>query len=236
MAQPLHQVGVAREPPAEKQRVVIAPLQDAPRVGVVEPAGGEEGGVAEDAAERRETDVQQPPGREEPLLLRLAVDLLEPRLDEADVRQPRQRALELAAQVAPGLEALLAARLVEEAEGREPDREVLLADGRGQFPHQLQHEPAALLDAAAVVVRPPVAVGIQELLGQVAVGAVQLDPVEPGLHGCLGRPAVVLDRLLDLGHGHFYGRVVRELDWRACVRDGIRETLLGIVPWHARRS
>ncbi|KUI57632.1 hypothetical protein VP1G_10944 [Cytospora mali] len=193
LPQPLHQVRVADEIPTEQHGIVLARLQDAPRIRVVPPTASEEGRVPKDLPELAQVHIGQAPRPEERLLLGLAEDLLVPRLDEADVAQQRQLPLELPAQVAPGLEALLAARLVEQAEGREPDGQAVLADLGGQRVHELEHEGAPPLRAAAVGVRPLVDVGREELLREVPVAGVQLHAVEARANTSLGSSHGVAD-------------------------------------------
>ena len=130
----------------------------------------------------------------------------------------------------PGLQTLLATGLVKQAERRQTDGEVLLANGLGQLVHELKHKAAALLGGAAVLVGAVVDVGAEELLGQVAVPAVDLDAVEAGLHGEGSRVAVVGDGLLDMRDGEFDGRVSGQplLLGRSDRRVG--EDLLGGIP------
>lgn len=118
------------------------------------------------------------------------------------------RALELLGEMRPGFKTLLTAGLVEEAERREADGQVLLADCLGQLVHELEDEAAPFLRRVAVLVRPLVDVGAEELLWEISVSTVQFDPVEPGFQGCLGCLAVVLDCALDV--------LDRELDRGMC--------------------
>lgn len=94
------------------------------------------------------------------------------RLNEAHIRECGVSLLELLAQVGPGLQALLATSLVEQSERRQPNREVLLADRLGQLVHQLQDEAATLLGGTAILIRPLVDVGAEELFRQVPIAAV----------------------------------------------------------------
>lgn len=236
LAQPLHQVGVADKVAPKQQGVARAALQQAPAVGVVEAAGGQEGRAGPDVAERAQVHLGQPPRVEECLLLGLGKDLLVPRLDEAHVAEVRQRPLELARQVAPGLEALRAAGLVEQAERAEADRQLLLAaHGLGQRAHELEDKSAPPLGRAAVGVGACVDVAAQELLGQVAVAAVKLDAVEAALvDGPPGGAAVVGDCLPDLWHRHGDGRVVAQPDALRGVGRRVRKHLVRIVPGRRR--
>ncbi len=58
---------------------------------------------------------------------------------------------------------------------------------------RLQEEPSPILDRAAVLVGPAVCTVLEELIGKVAVGTVDLDPVEAGGLGVLGSSVVGLD-------------------------------------------
>ena len=62
----------------------------------------------------------------------------------------------------------------------------------------LEHQAGAVGQRAAVLVGAQVAVGGEELVQQVAVGAVDLDEVEAGLAGVDGRAPVVLEHPRDL--------------------------------------
>jgi hypothetical protein len=74
--QALDQVRVAGEGAAVQEGVVAAVLEDAPRVGLVPAAGGEEGRRAEDLAEAAQVDVEEAPAAEEVVFLLVAEDLL----------------------------------------------------------------------------------------------------------------------------------------------------------------
>lgn len=236
LAQPHHQVRVANKVPAKQQAVVSAALEDAPAIGVVEAAGRQERRVGPDGAEGREVHGRQAPRVQELPLLGLGEDLLVPWLDEADIAEAREARLELTREVAPGLEALLAAGLVEEAKGAQADGEVLrAADGGRQGVHELQDEAAPLLGRPAVLVGAPVDVAAEELLGQVPVATVQLDAVEAARgDGDAGGRGVVGDGLLDLGHGHGEGRVGGEPDALGGVRRRVGKDLGWVVPGGGR--
>lgn len=236
LAQPFHQVGVADKVPPKQQPIIRPALQDAPAIRVIEPTSRQERRVGPDGAERSEVHGGQAPRVQKLLLLGLGEDLLVTRLNEADVAEAWEARLELARQVAPGLEALLAAGLVEEAERAEPDREVLLAaDGGRQRVHKLEHEAAPLLGGSAVVVGALVDVAAQELLGEVPVAAMHLDAVEAALlHGKGGGLDEICNGLLDFGHRHSDGRVRGEFDALRGVRRRVRKDLVGIVPGGGR--
>ena len=55
----------------------------------------------------------------------------------------------------------------------------VVADAGPDRLHDLEHEPGAVLERTAVLVLPVVDRGAEELGDQIAVGAVQLDAVEP---------------------------------------------------------
>jgi hypothetical protein len=67
--------------------------------------------------------------------------------------------------------------VVERAEGRDPDTDLLLADGLEDGIRHLENKSRALLDGSTVAIRADVGVRPDELLQQVAVGAVQFDPI-----------------------------------------------------------
>lgn len=68
-------IWVANKVAAEDEGIVAAGLQNAPGIGVVPAAAGEEGGIGEDGAEEREVDVAEIPGVEEGLFLGFGEDL-----------------------------------------------------------------------------------------------------------------------------------------------------------------
>ena len=75
---------------------------------------------------------------------------------------------------------------------RDPDAHAIRADlVRYRF-NDLHHESAPILHRPPVLVRPVVDAGLQKLVDQVPVRAVNLHPVEPCLPGVVGRHAAVL--------------------------------------------
>lgn len=108
----------------------------------------------------------------------------------------------------PGLETLLATTLVEQSKRRQPDRQVVLADGLRNGVHEFQDEPASLLRCTAIVIRALVDVGHQELLRQISIAAMNLDTVESNVHSRARSATVVLDCALDVLDGQPDGRVV----------------------------
>lgn len=81
----------------------------------------------------------------------------------------------------------------------EPNRSLRLADARRDGVDDLECEPRAVLDRSPVLVRALVGAVVEELLDEVPVRAVHLDPVEPGTtDGVLGRLRKPPDVLLDL--------------------------------------
>jgi len=75
------------------------------------------------------------------------------------------------------------------------------ADRAGHGLHHLEQETHAVLDGAAVGVAAVVDAVAQELVDEVAVGAVHLDAVETGLDGVSRGAAVLLDDARDLRRG-----------------------------------
>ena len=85
--------------------------------------------------------------------------------------------------------------------GRQPDADPVLApyiDQRGQH---FAQDPGAVFGAAAIFVFAQIGAVAQELVDQIAIGGVKLDPVEAGLLRILGRLAVILDDARDVLDG-----------------------------------
>ena len=74
----------------------------------------------------------------------------------------------------------------------------VVADRGADGADDLEREPRAVLERAAVLVRPVVDRGAEELGDQVAVAAVDLDAVEPGLAHAARRLGEGVDDLVDL--------------------------------------
>lgn len=157
------------------------------------------------------------------------------RLDKANVGKMGKSPLQLATQMRPGFETLLATRLVEQTKRRQADRQILLADGLRKRIHELHDEPASLLRCPTIVIRALVGVRQQELLRQISVSTVDLDAVESDLH-CRARCAtVVLDCLLDVVDRQLDGRVV-DVQRRLGGPNGrVRVALCRGVPWQGGR-
>ena len=83
----------------------------------------------------------------------------------------------------------------------EDDREIR-TDRRAHRPHQLDGEARAIGQAAAVLVVPLVAAFPEELVDQVAVGAVDLHPVHADRLGVAGGLGEGGDDVLDVGLAH----------------------------------
>ena len=78
-------------------------------------------------------------------------------------------------------------------------------DGAAHPLQRLQPESGPVSQRPAVLVVAPVVVGRQELAGQVGVGAVDVDDVEPGIPRELGRPHPVVLNAADVLPGHRLG-------------------------------
>src|SRR5580692_4277988 len=76
-----------------------------------------------------------------------------------------------------GLNFRIERHVVERAEGRDPDTDLLLANGPEDGIRHLENKSRALLDGSTIAIRADVGVRSDELLEQVAVGTVQLDSV-----------------------------------------------------------
>ncbi len=98
---------------------------------------------------------------------------------------------------------------VEHAVGREPHAHAVAADGGHRGARDLQRQAVAAFVAAAVAVGAQVDQRVEELLDQVAVGAMQLDAVEAGVHGELRGGHVFVDDLCEVVVGHRARRAVR---------------------------
>ncbi len=66
--------------------------------------------------------------------------------------------------------------------GRQPHRDAVGAPDADGGIHDLKQQPGTVGDRSAISVGAQIAVGLQELFEQIAVGAVDLDAVEAGLH------------------------------------------------------
>ena len=115
-----------------------------------------------------------------------------------EVQEGEVAAAELAGDVQPGVGALGVLGAVERADRGDPDGDAVGGPGVDDGVGDLEHQPGAVGQRAAVLVGALVAVGGEELVQQVAVGAVDLDEVEAGLAGVDGRAAEVLEQPRDL--------------------------------------
>lgn len=91
------------------------------------------------------------------------------------------------------------AATIGDAVGRQPDADAVGAPNLGHRLRHLQQEADAVLDRAAILIGPHIALRLQELLDQIAVGAVDLDAVEAGGERVLRALPVSLDHQRDLG-------------------------------------
>lgn len=139
-----------------------------------------------------------------------------------------------ATKVGPRFQTLFAASLIEEPERRQTDRQILLSDRLGDFVHQFQDESATLFRRTAVLVGPLVDVGTQELLGEVSVSGVDFHSIEPNVHGSFRHIAKILNRLFDMGHRQFDGRVLSIRNPFARSDRRVRVHLVRRVPGRSR--
>jgi hypothetical protein len=119
----------------------------------------------------------------------------------------RKRALQLLAQVRPRLNALLAARLIEQTEWREANSQILFTNGGAQRIHELKHKAAPLLRRTTIPIRPLIDIRAEELLRQVSIPTMQLHPIEARFDSSLCSLAVVLNCALDVFDAEFDWRV-----------------------------
>lgn len=82
------------------------------------------------------------------------------------------------------------------AEGRDAETDFVCPDGVDDRPGHLEWETRAVLDAPTVLVRAEVADVLNPPVEEPALGGVDLDAVEPGVHGISRRLDVVDDHLL----------------------------------------
>ena len=124
------------------------------------------------------------------------------RADNMNVRQVRVALLQLVDEVRELRHRVLHAHVLEQRPRAEPDRRLRLPHGRDDGVDDLEREPRAVLDRAAVLVRALVRVVLQELVDEVPVRAVHLDPVEArALDRVLRCRCVPLRVLLDFCKG-----------------------------------
>jgi hypothetical protein len=115
----------------------------------------------------------------------------------------------LDAQVGPVLIGVVVPGVLEVVEGQEPDADPVGPDGVAHGQDHLEREPAAVGDAAAVVVVSDVDIIVEELIQQIAIGAVELDAVEPGLiNGPLASSSPRRSQVTDFGNRGLPRRVV----------------------------
>ena len=132
---------------------------------------------------------------------------------------------ELAHQIAEGGEAVGIAHAVRIGARREVHADTAGAPHRGDGVRHLQMQTRAVLDGAAVGVGALVAAVLQELVEQVAVGAVDLDAVEARALGVLRALAERLDDAGDLAGLERARRLV----------GGLRPEQAHVAGWRRRR-
>ena len=113
-----------------------------------------------------------------------------------EVGEVREALLELLDEVRELRHGIVHAHVLVPAPRAQPDRRLPLADGGNDGVHELKREPRTILDRTAVRVRTRVGDVLQELVGEIAVRAVDLDAVEAspvdGAGGSLAEPADVV--------------------------------------------
>jgi hypothetical protein len=178
--EPPGEVRIRQEQPAEGHQVRVPLVHHLVPLRPVVPAGGDEG-----APER--LPVRQQPVRDLPA----PVHQRHPGLDHVAVEHAD--GAELVDEVArQGLRVgVVAVHVVRE--WREADPHAARADLAGDGLDDLDREAAAPLEGAAVLVGAVVGAVLEELLDDVAVGAVDLDAVEPGVERVPRGPAEVVD-------------------------------------------
>lgn len=150
--------------------------------------------------------------REGSLVARTALDLLlgmlAPRADVQHIHPVLGQDLRQAHRVGQG-PALLGPEALDllEPVGRRDAQEQRhrLGNGGAHRIHDLERQPRAVLERAAVLVGAMVRHGRQERVQQVAVRVVDLDEVEPGLHRAPRRRGEALTHLIDIRLRHLLG-------------------------------
>jgi hypothetical protein len=179
-AEPPGQIRVGQEQPAVGDEVRVAFLHHLVPLRPVVPSGGDEG-APECLPERAQAvrDLASAVNDGHPWLDHVAVEHTD--VAEAADEVPRQ-----------GLRVgVVAVHVV--SEGGEADADAARPDLAGDGAHDLEREAAAVLEGAAVLVVPVVGAVLEELLDEVAVGAVDLDAVEAREERVARRAAEVVD-------------------------------------------
>ena len=91
---------------------------------------------------------------------------------------------------------------------------IIVAHSLSHLPIDLHQEPGAIVNPTAIFIRAAIGQGGKKLVDQVAVGTMQLHPVEPPSLGPAGGLSERGRNLLNLGRGQFSGlaRVLFHLD------------------------
>src|SRR6185437_17114539 len=91
--------------------------------------------------------------------------------------------------------------IVERIERREPNTDFFGADGFGDPSGRLDRQPCASFHASPIFICPAIAVRIQELLDEIAIGAMKFDAIETGVDRVSGCFYMDVDQLADLLRG-----------------------------------
>lgn len=100
--------------------------------------------------------------------------------------------LQLLAEKHPRLQTLSPTSLIKQSKGRQPNRQIFLANTLRQRIH-LTPEPAPSLRRPAIQISAPVHIRTEELLGQIPIPSMDLDTIEANVHNSLRSGAVVPD-------------------------------------------
>ena len=142
---------------------------------------------------------------------------LDARLDDVKLGEPE--AIHLFGDIAGGLFRIAVVHIAVGTARRNADVDPVATPDRRRGLRHLEQKAGAVLDAAAIFVRARVRAVLQELIGQVAVRAMNFDAIEAGLERALRAAAEGLDDRGDLGLVQSpLGTIEGELHWRALPR------------------
>jgi hypothetical protein len=200
------QVRVGDKPPTNSDSIGVTTLDRLGSIGVIVRAAGNQGSAGGHVTERSQGEdcVGLAMGLNDICQLvhlhLIGGEEITAGLDQVDVRQAARA--ELADRVAVVRNDVAGLGALEESEGAEPDTDSVGADGRNNGIGDLDDEARAVLGASTVFVGTDVDVVANELVKEIAVGGVDLDTVEAGGDGALGRVHVVGDGVVNVLLGH----------------------------------
>ena len=93
--------------------------------------------------------------------------------------------------------------------GGQPDRNTVRAPHRDKPLQHLAHEAGAVLHRAAILIFAQIGIAAQKLINQIAVGAVELNPIETRRLGVFCGVAIIFDHAGNFRHTQCMGLLVR---------------------------